>query len=41
MSYSDEELRNVRSFHAVTAWIFALGIGVASCGVVVMSGLRF
>lgn len=37
MNVTNEELHNVRTFHAVSAWIFALGIGVASGAVIVMS----
>lgn len=34
---TNEELNSVRTFHAVTAWIVAVGIGVLSSVAVVMS----
>lgn len=37
MNASAEELENVRTLHAVTAWIIAVGIGAISGVVIVMS----
>lgn len=35
MRASNEELQNVRTFQAVTAWIFAIGIAVVSGSVTI------
>lgn len=39
MNASDEELHNLRSFHAFTAWVFAAGIGVMSAVALVMTAI--